>query len=1153
MSYISLHTHSLYSIHDACCRIKELVKAAKEQEMNAVALTDHGVMYGVIDLYHACMDAGIKPILGFEAYVAPGSRKQKNPDEKYEHLVLLAKNNEGYHNISMLCTEGFGEGYYYKPRIDDELLEKYHEGVIALSACVAGRIPQKLIKGDYEGAKSAALYYRDLFGAENFYLEIQDHGLADERTVISGILKIHEETGIPLVATNDVHYIKKEDWEARDALLCMSQNKLLTDTDRMADKEHEYYFKTEEEMNALFPYAKEAVENTQKIADMCSVEITFHDTKMPQYPVPDGLSAYEYLSKLCDKGFEERYGNLPEEKKKAAYSQMQYQLQVIKQMGYVEYFLIVWDYINWARENGIPVGPGRGSAAGALVTYCIKITDIDPLRYDLQFERFLNPERVSMPDIDVDFEVRGRQRVIDHCKDLYGQENVVQIITFGRMTARDVIKDTGRVMGYPYKDTDRLAKMVPTDVGITIEKAMQQSPDFKAAYDGEEETKKLIDLALRLEGLPKSIGTHAAGVIISRLPTREYIPLCKNADGTSMVSQFTMTTVEELGLLKMDFLGLRTLSVEQDAIINIKENQGIDFDIEAINYEDPSVYAHISSGQTSGMFQLESQGMQSFMKQLKPESLEDLTAGISLYRPGPMDYIPQYIKGKNNKDDLSYECPELEPILKPTYACIVYQEQVTRIVRDLAGYSMGAADNIRRAMSKKKQYVIDAERQTFVNGDESRNIPGCVKNGIKAEIANEIYDHMVAFAKYAFNKSHAACYAYISYQTAYLMHYYPVEYWAAVMTSVINNSSKLTEYIQSARAAGVPLLPPDINHSRADYAADGKSIRFALAGLKGISHQAAEAIVADRTSLGLYKDLPSCLDRLTAAGIDKSGIENLILSGAMDCFKGNRRQKYIAFPLYLDSKKKEQKKNITGQMSLFDLLSEKEREEVHIMPLPDCPEFSEEELLKNEKSVAGIYLSGHPLDRYASVSTRINNIKTTDFAAKSEEEGGGFSITEDQSVKGIMMVSSFKKHFTKKGDPMAFLSLEDLYGEVNAVVFPKVFERAQALLFEDAILLIEGHVSIDAEKGASIIIDNIKGADALKREVWVRFATEDECEAFRADLGNFPAGNDRIVTYVAETKKKRIAGNNSSVSDIVMTDLIQRYGVHNVAEKICEA
>ena len=948
MSFAHLHVHTEFSLLDGSNKIKEYVSRVKELGMNSAAITDHGVMYGVIDFYREAKKQGINPILGCEVYVAPNSRFDREitgGDDRYYHLVLLAENEEGYANLTKIVSKGFVEGYYYKPRVDKELLRKYHKGIIALSACLAGEVARFLTKGLYEEAKKTALEYQEIFGEGNFFLELQDHGIPEQGLVNQQLFKMSEETGIELVATNDIHYTYAEDAKPHDILLCIQTGKKLSDENRMRYDGGQYYVKSEEEMLRLFPYAKQALENTQKIADRCHVEIEFGVTKLPKYDVPDGYTSWEYLQKLCYEGLEKRYGDPSEELKE----RLSYELETIHQMGYVDYFLIVWDFIKYAKDHGISVGPGRGSAAGSIVSYCLEITTIDPIRYQLLFERFLNPERVSMPDIDVDFCYERRQEVIDYVTRKYGKDCVAQIVTFGTLAARGVIRDVGRVMDLPYAYVDSISKMIPQELGITIDKALKMNPDLKKLYDTDETVTNLIDMAKRLEGLPRHCSMHAAGVVICQKPVDEYVPLSRAADGT-ITTQFIMTTLEELGLLKMDFLGLRTLTVIQNAVLLARRKQP-ELNINQIDYNDQKVLDYIGTGKTDGVFQLESAGMKGFMKELKPHNLEDVIAGISLYRPGPMDFIPQYIRGKNDSSSITYDCPQLEPILAPTYGCIVYQEQVMQIVRDLAGYSLGRSDLLRRAMSKKKAAVMEKERKIFIYGDEETGVPGCIKNGIDEQTANKIYDEMIDFAKYAFNKSHAAAYAVVSYQTAWLKYYFPVEYMAALMTSVIDNPSKVSEYIYACRQMNIKILPPDINKGEANFSVDGGDIRYGLAAIKSIGRPVIKAIVEDREELGLFQNLEDFITRLSAKNIlNKRTIENLIKAGALDTLGGTRKQFMSIYVQIVDHVTQEKKNSMVGQMTLFDLVSEDQKEEFQIR-MPDVGEYSKETLLAFEKEV----------------------------------------------------------------------------------------------------------------------------------------------------------------------------------------------------------
>ena len=928
MAFTHLHVHTEYSLLDGSCKIKELAARAKELGMDSMAVTDHGVMYGVIDFYRAAKEVGIKPIIGCEVYVAPGSRfdrETSNGEDRYYHLVLLAENDTGYHNLMKIVSRGFVDGFYYKPRVDYEVLETYHEGVIALSACLAGEVQRYLARGMYEEACRSARHYEDIFGKGNFFLELQDHGISTQKTVNQGLMRMSRELSMDLVATNDIHYILAEDAAAHDILLCIQTGKKVSDENRMRYEGGQYYVKSEEEMRALFPYAQEAIDNTHKIAERCNVEIEFGVTKLPKYEVPEGYDSWSYLNKLCQDGMAKRYpnddGTLQE--------RLSYELGVIHNMGYVDYFLIVWDFIKYARSHDIMVGPGRGSAAGSIVSYCLEITNIDPVRYDLLFERFLNPERVSMPDIDIDFCFERRQEVIDYVVEKYGKDQVVQIVTFGTLAAKGVVRDVGRVLDLPYARCDAIAKMIPGDLGMTLEKALKQSPDLREAYQNDDEVRYLIDMAKRLEGLPRHTSMHAAGVVIGQRAMDEFVPLSRASDGT-ITTQFTMTTLEELGLLKMDFLGLRTLTVIQNAVRQAEENYGVHLVMEEIDYNDKDVLASIGTGKCDGIFQLESSGMKSFMKELRPENLEDIIAGISLYRPGPMDFIPRYLKGKNDKDSITYECPQLEHILGPTYGCIVYQEQVMQIVRDLAGYTMGRSDLVRRAMSKKKAAVMEKERQNFVYGNQEENVKGCIENGIDEKTANHIYDEMIDFARYAFNKSHAACYAVVAYQTAYLKYYYPKEFFAALMTSVMDNVGKVSEYILTCRQMGIRILPPDINEGQSGFSVSGDAIRYGLSAIKSIGRNVVDEIIRERQNNGLFTSIDDFVERMGGREVNKRTLENFIKAGAMDSLPGNRRQKTMIAPELLDQKNKDRKNVLEGQLSLFDFAAEEEKQQYQI-------------------------------------------------------------------------------------------------------------------------------------------------------------------------------------------------------------------------------
>lgn len=1073
MAFAHLHVHTEYSLLDGSNKIKEYVARVKELGMDSAAITDHGAMYGVIDFYRAAREAGIKPILGCEVYVAPNSRFDREVtggDDRYYHLVLLAENNQGYANLVKIVSKGYTEGYYYKPRVDMEVLNQYHEGIIALSACLAGEVQRYIVKGLRAEARDVARKYEACFGKGNFFLELQDHGLPEQKLVNTELLKMSRELDIPLVATNDVHYTYAEDAEPHDILLCLQTGKKLADEDRMRYEGGQYFVKSEEEMKGLFPYAWEAVENTQAIADRCNVEITFGETKLPHYEVPEGYDSWTYLNKLCSDGLAERYGEQAEEDRlRMLRERLDYELGVIRKMGYVDYFLIVWDFINYAKQNGIPVGPGRGSAAGSIVSYCLKITDIDPIRYDLLFERFLNPERVSMPDIDVDFGPEGRQEVIEYVNRKYGSEKVVQIVTFGTLAAKGVIRDVARVMDLPYSFADSIAKLVPNELNITLDLALEKNPELNRLYREDEQVHNLIDMCKRLEGLPRHTGMHAAGVVICPEAADEYVPLSRGSDG-SIVAQFTMTTLEELGLLKMDFLGLRNLTVIQDAVNFVEETTGNRIDIDNIDYNDPKVLAYIGTGRTEGIFQLESSGMKSFMKELRPQNLEDIIAGISLYRPGPMDFIPRYIKGKNNHNDVIYACPQLEPILKPTYGCIVYQEQVMQIVRELGGYTMGRSDLVRRAMSKKKQSVMEKERANFIYGNEEEGVPGCVSKGISEQVAGGIYDDMMDFAKYAFNKSHAACYAVVALQTAWLKVYYPVEFMAALMTSVIDNPKKVSEYIMTCRNMGIRLLPPDVNQGQSSFSVTDGKVRYALTAIKGVGRPVIDAIVQERKERGPFTNLKDFIARMGDKDITKRTIENFIKAGALDSLGGTRKQFMSVYVQIMDHIIKDKKSNLAGQISLFDIADESQKEEFDIR-MPDVGEYTKEMRLAFEKEVLGIYLSGHPLEEYQELWQKHVTNNTNDFAL---DEETGEVRAEDQAaaVVGGMIADKTIK-YTKNNQVMAFLTLEDLVGSVEIVVFPRDYEKYNALLNEDAKIFVKGRVSVEEDKDGKVICEQI--------------------------------------------------------------------------------
>ena len=1146
MAFTHLHVHTEYSLLDGSSKIEELVARAKELGMDSLAITDHGVMYGVVAFYKAAKAAGIKPILGSEVYVSPGSRFDREPgggQERYYHLVLLAENDTGYHNLMKIVSKGFVDGFYYRPRVDYEILEQYHEGVIALSACLAGEVPRYLERGLYDQAREAALRYEKIFGKGNFFLELQDHGIPAPKMVNQGLLRLSRELGIDLVATNDIHYTYDSDVDAHDILLCIQTGKKVADENRMRYEGGQYYCKSEEEMRRLFPYAQEAIDNTQKIADRCNVEIEFGVTKLPEYQVPEGYDSWSYLNHLCEEGMKKRYPQDDGALKK----RLDYELDVIHTMGYVDYFLIVWDFIHFAKSHGISVGPGRGSAAGSIVAYCLEITDIDPIRYNLLFERFLNPERVSMPDIDVDFCFERRQEVIDYVVEKYGKDQVVQIVTFGTFAARGVVRDVGRVLDLPYAKCDSIAKMIPKDLGITLDKALKSSPDLRNAYETDEEVRYLIDMSKRLEGMPRHTSMHAAGVVISRTNVDEYVPLSRGADGT-ITTQFTMTELEELGLLKMDFLGLRTLTVIQNAVDQAEKNHQVKLDLNAIDYNDPNVMDMIGSGKDEGVFQLESGGMKSFMKELKPRTLEDIIAGISLYRPGPMDFIPKYLKGKNDPSSITYDCPQMEPILEPTYGCIVYQEQVMQIVRDLAGYTMGRSDLVRRAMSKKKASVMEKERQNFVYGNPEEGVKGCIANGIDEKTANHIYDEMIDFAKYAFNKSHAACYAVVSYQTAYLKYYYPQEFMAALLTSVLDNTTKISEYILTCRQMGISILPPDINEGVSGFSVSGENIRYGLSAIRSIGRNVVEAIVRERDRNGPFVTLDDFVSRMSGKEINKKTVENFIKAGAMDSLPGNRRQKLLVMPEMMEQKSREKKTAMEGQLSLFEFAAEEDKRNFQIS-MPRVEEFPREEMLAMEKEVLGVYVSGHPLEEYEEGWRKNITAMTTDFIVDPDTDEA--KVADGQMVTVGGMVSERTIKITKTGKNMAFVTLEDLVGSVEVLVFPKDFEANRDLLTEDAKLFIRGRVSLGDEPAGKLICQQVIPFSKIPKDLWLQFA---DLEAYQAaekqlmDTLMLSDGGDRVIIYLRKEKARKIlpSGWNVDASRELLGKLTQFYGEKNV-------
>ena len=1124
--FVHLHVHSEYSLLDGANRIKDLPVRAKELGMNSIALTDHGVMYGAIDFYKACKKEGIKPIIGSEVYVAPRSRFDKDPgiDNKYNHLILLAKNNNGYKNLSKLVSLGFTEGYYYKPRIDLEILEKYHEDIIVLSACLGGSLAQAILKDDLEEAEKIALWHKNLFG-EDYYLELQANSTREQKLVNQKLVELGRKLNIKLVATNDAHYSRKEDAYSHEVLLCIQTGKRLTDEDRMKFPTDEFYIKSPEEMLEFFPNLPEVLENTVEIAEKCNVEFEFGHTILPNYDVPSEFKThYDYLRKLCDDGIKKRY----EDKiTKEISDRVEYEISVINKMGYVDYFLIVWDFINYAKSQNIPVGPGRGSGAGSIVAYAIGITDIDPIKYNLLFERFLNPERISMPDFDVDFCYERRQEVIDYVGRKYGKDHVSQIITFGTMAAKMVIRDVARVLDMPYSDADKLAKMIPNELHITIKKALEQNRELKKLYESDENIKKVLDLSMSLEGMPRQASTHACGVVITKEPVDTYVPLYVR-DG-SISTQYIMTTLEELGLLKMDFLGLRTLTVISDAKKMIKHNKNIDIEFDK-NMNDPNVFKLWAEGKTVGIFQFESAGMTKFMKELKPDSLEDIIAGVSLYRPGPMDQIPRYIQNKLNPENAVYTHPSLIPILNVTYGCMVYQEQVMQIVRDLAGYSLGRADLVRRAMGKKKLDVMAKERNVFIYGeeDESGNvlIPGCVRNGIDEVSANKIFDEMAEFAKYAFNKSHAAAYAVVSYQTAYLKAYYKEEFMAATLNSFLGNLDKVPLYIEECRNLNIEILKPDINKSFTRFTVDDNKIRFGLGSIKNVGTQVIETIVKEREQHGEYKSFVDFYERIQDESVNKKCIESLIKAGVFDSFEETRATLLASFEGIIDSVQDLNRKSYKGQVSMFDLGTDNSEMESMKYTFVRLPELPEKELLTMEKEMLGIYISGHPLEKFQKQLSKKTNVDSLRlFKVKENMENGEKpEFNDGQFVKFGGIITEIKKKYTKNNTQMAFVTIEDLYGSIEVIVFENCLQKAINNLIVDNIVIVDGRVSIKEEEEPKIVARDILGLElenqkSLKLNI---INAEEETKAkLRGALKFFSGEKNNLPVYViTETGEK---------------------------------
>lgn len=1154
LGFVHLHIHSEYSLLDGANRIKDLPVRAKELGMNSIALTDHGVMFGAIDFYKACKANGVKPIIGCEVYVAPRGRKDKEPkiDEKYNHLILLAKNNDGYKNLTKLVSLGFTEGFYYKPRIDKEILEKYHDGLICLSACLAGEVSQAILNNNIEEAKKVALWFKNLFG-EDYYLEVQNNGIKEQVLVNQKLVELSRELEIPLVATNDAHYLKREDAYNHEVLLCIQTGKRMNDEDRMRFDTEELYVKSPEEMIDYFKNIPDAVENTVKIAEKCNVEFEFGHTILPNYDVPEQYAThYDYLEKLTVDGLTKRYG---EEITNEIKERAEYELSIIRKMGYVDYFLIVWDYINYAKTHNIPVGPGRGSGAGSIVAYSIGITDIDPIKYNLIFERFLNPERISMPDFDVDFCYEKRDKVIEYVCQKYGKENVSQIITFGTMSARMVIRDVGRALDISYADTDKLAKMIPNELHITIKKALEQNRELKELYENDETVKKLLEIAMALEGMPRQASTHACGIVITKEPVVTYVPLYMRDNTVS--TQYIMTTLEELGLLKMDFLGLRTLTVIQDTIDLVKANKGVQVEFDN-DMNDPKVYKLWQDGNSVGIFQFESQGMTNFMKELKPDCLEDIIAGVSLYRPGPMDQIPRYIANKKDPEHAVYTHPALKPILKVTYGCMVYQEQVMQIVRDLAGYSLGRADLVRRAMGKKKLDVMAREREIFINGqlDEDGNIvvPGCVRNGIDAESANRIFDEMAEFAKYAFNKSHAAAYAVVSYRTAYLKAYYPAEFMAATLNSFLGNLDKIPDYIEECRRLNISILKPDINRSYTKFTVDNEGIRFGLGSIKNVGTSAVDEIVKERTSNGEFKNFADFCERIKDLSVNKKCVESLIKSGAFDCFEQTRSTLIASYETIIDTISNSNKKSFDGQVSMFDL-TETEDEKINEIKYNYTvfPEYSEKEMLFMEKEMLGIYISGHPLEKIKNQLEMQTTINTYQIKKIKEdiEETGMAKYEDNQMVKYAGIITSVKKKYTKTNKLMAFVTVEDMYGTTEVIIFENCYQNCSNILVEDNIILVEGRLSVREDEDTKIVARDIKEFAVQKKKILSITITnldEKHRNQLKGAIKFFSGDKNNIQIQIINGEEKKFAGG-IYLTTAILKELQDIVGEANISVK----
>ena len=1157
MSFVHLHLHTEFSLLDGACRIKKLVQQVKELGQEAVAITDHGCMYGVIDFYRACKAEGIKPIIGCEVYVAPRGRtrfqKVHEFDAESRHLVLLCRNEEGYRNLSYMVSQAYLEGFYIKPRIDMDLLREHCGGLIACSACLGGEIPKLLLADDYEGAKAVALEMRELFGEDGYYLEMQDHGIDAQKRVNAGLLRLHDETGIPLIATNDAHYLRREDAEMQDILMCIQTGKTLDEPNRMRFETREFYVKSEAEMAALFPNHPEALENTAKIAELCNVEFEFGKYHLPHFQLPEGWTDGEaYFKKLCLDGFARRYPDGPEEYRK----QLQYEMHMIRKMGFVDYFLIVSDFIAFAKGNGIPVGPGRGSAAGSMVSYCLNITDLDPMKYSLYFERFLNPERVSMPDIDIDFCIRRRQEVIDYVNRKYGSDHVAQIVTFGTMAARGAVRDVGRVLGMPYGDVDAVAKLIPSGPGalhITLEDSLKLSKQLKEAYDGDEKVKKLIDTAMAIEGMPRNTSTHAAGVVITSRPVCDYVPLATN-DGLP-VTQYIMTTLEELGLLKMDFLGLRNLTILDDAMHMVQRKEK-DFTLAAIPENDPETMAMLSEGKTAGVFQMESAGMTGVCLGLKPQNIEDITAIIALYRPGPMDSIPRFIACKNNPGKITYKHPSLVPILSNTYGCIVYQEQVIQIFQQLAGYSLGQADMVRRAMSKKKAKDIQRERAAFVHGDPSRNIAGCEQNGVPAAVAESIYDEINDFANYAFNKAHAVCYAVVAYQTAWFKRHHPKEYMAALLTSVLDSTEKVADYIAECRDMGIPLLPPDVNESDADFTVVEGGIRFGLVALKGVGRAVINSLLEERRKGGPFTDFMDFCDRLFDQDLNRRVVESLIKSGAFDAMGYRRSQLMQVYGQVLDGIAASRKRNVEGQLDLFGfgIGAEKSASPLPSLHIPDLPEYSPQELMSMEKETTGLYLSGHPMDQYRELAKKFGAVTIGSILSDFDREDGPREYRDEQRVTIAGVISTYKTRTTRNNTLMAYVDLEDDTASMELLCFSRVLNESGSYIRENNAVMVTGKISVRDEKEPQIMVDSIRplgdlGPGQEKEErLWLRLPNREDprLRKVRLALSFFP-GESQVILYFEDCKKR--VGSRCQIHPALLADLRERLGEENVVVK----